>query len=170
MFADRAALTFKPIEGVERYRVEIEDEWGNNIFSVETGSPNVVTSSGVLKPGANYYWQALAIREKLAPDSFLLASSLTNLGVVARLQGNLETAESCQKRSLAILEKLIPGSFHVAGLLSNLGGVAQDKGDLEAAEAYYQRSLAIREKLVPGSFDLAASLNNLAQIIALVLV
>lgn len=63
VFADQAALTFEPIEGVKRYRVEIEDEWGNNIFSVETASSKVVASPGVLKPGANYYWQVRTLEK-----------------------------------------------------------------------------------------------------------
>lgn len=57
VLADELVITFDPIEGVEKYRIEIEDEGGDKIFSVETATHEVIISPGVLKPGANYYWQ-----------------------------------------------------------------------------------------------------------------
>lgn len=64
LLADKAILTFEPIEGAIRYRIEIEDEWGNNIFSVETASPKIVVSPGILEPGANYYWQVRTLNKE----------------------------------------------------------------------------------------------------------
>ena len=76
VIADDAILTFEPLEGVERYRIEIEDEWGNNIFSLETGSPKVIASPGVLKPGANYYWEVRTL-EKDKPSTVSYAAFAT---------------------------------------------------------------------------------------------
>jgi hypothetical protein len=76
VLADNAILTFEPLEGVEKYRIEIEDEWGNNIFSLETGSPKVFASPGVLKPGANYYWQVRTL-EKDEPSTVSYAAFVT---------------------------------------------------------------------------------------------
>lgn len=59
--SDNIVLSFDPLEGAEKYRVEIEDESGNNIFSIETTSPPVTVSPGVIKPGANYYWQVRSL-------------------------------------------------------------------------------------------------------------
>jgi len=56
VFADEAVLTFSHMGKAERFRVELEDEPGNNILSIETTSSEVGVSPGILKPGANYYW------------------------------------------------------------------------------------------------------------------
>ena len=76
VLADDAILTFEPLEGVEKYRIEIEDEWGNNIFSLETGSPKIFASPGVLKPGANYYWEVRTL-EKDKPSTVSYAAFAT---------------------------------------------------------------------------------------------
>lgn len=55
VIASKAVVTFEHIKGIKEYRVEIEDEWGNIIFAVETASHEVVISPGILKPGTNYY-------------------------------------------------------------------------------------------------------------------
>jgi len=90
MLADQAVLTFETIEGVERYRIEIEDEWGNNIFSVETGSPNVVASPGVLNPGANYYWQVRTL-EKDKPSIYGEAVFATVTEENARIRNDFKS-------------------------------------------------------------------------------
>jgi hypothetical protein len=76
LLADKAVITFDSIEGVERYRIEIEDEWGNNIFSVVTISPRVEISPGIIKPGANYYWQVRTL-EKNRPSTVAYAAFAT---------------------------------------------------------------------------------------------
>ena len=76
VLVDKAIVAFDPIEGVERYRVEIEDEWGNNIFSVETTSPRLEISPGIVKPGANYYWQVRTL-EKDRPSTVSYAAFAT---------------------------------------------------------------------------------------------
>jgi len=76
VLADDAILTFEPLEGVEKYRIEIEDEWGNNIFSLETESPKVIASPGVLKSGSNYYWEVRTL-EKDKPSTVSYAAFAT---------------------------------------------------------------------------------------------
>lgn len=90
VLTDQAILTFEPIDGVERYRVEIEDEWGNNIFSVETGSANVVAFPGVLKPGANYYWQVRTL-DKDTPSIFGEAIFVTVTEENARIRNSFKS-------------------------------------------------------------------------------
>jgi Tfp pilus assembly protein PilF len=60
------------------------------------------------------YQQALAIREKLAPNSLDVAGTLDNLGNVAYSRGDLARAEQLYQRALAIREKLAPNSLQVA--------------------------------------------------------
>ena len=63
VLADEAVITFEPIEGVERYMVEIKDEWGHRIFSVETGSHRVAILPGTLRPGADFYLSVLTLEK-----------------------------------------------------------------------------------------------------------
>jgi hypothetical protein len=78
VLADEAALSFGLVEGVEKYRVELEDAWGNKLLSVETTSAGVVISPGILKPGAGYYWSVRTLEKirlsKVADAEFVTLS------------------------------------------------------------------------------------------------
>jgi CHAT domain-containing protein len=113
-----------------------------------------------------YYQQALAIQEKLAPNSLQVATTLLNLGTVARIRGDLAAAERYYQQALAIFENLAPNSLDVAGTLHNLGNVAYSRGDLARAEQLFQQALAIFENLAPNSLDVAGTLNNLGNVAA----
>ena len=67
LLAEEAVFTFEPIYGVKKYKVEIKDEYGNKIFSVETRSTKIATYPSVLKSGANYSWKVW-ILEKREPS------------------------------------------------------------------------------------------------------
>lgn len=121
-------------------------------------------NSGELRAAKDYHRQALEIRERLAPGSLLVASSLNGLGNVANHSGDLEAAQDYYARSLAIQERLAPDSLELAGSLNNLGNIARERGDLESAQDYLKRALAIKERLAPGSRTLANSVSNLASI------
>lgn len=64
-----------------------------------------------------------------------MASSLTNLGLVEFVRGDLDKAEEYERQALVIMEKLAPGSLVVAGSLNILGNVEYNRGDLAKAEA-----------------------------------
>jgi hypothetical protein len=53
---------------VEKYRVVVDDEWGNSVFSVETNASRVAISPGILKPGFTYYWSVRTL-EKTRPST-----------------------------------------------------------------------------------------------------
>jgi CHAT domain-containing protein len=122
----------------------------------------VARSRSDLAVAEAYIQQALAIKEKLAPDSLDVASSLHNLGSIAISRGDVAGAERYIQRALAIKEKLAPDSLDVASSLNNLGLVARSRSDLAVAEAYFQRSMAIVEKLGIETKALADALRNLA--------
>jgi CHAT domain-containing protein/tetratricopeptide (TPR) repeat protein len=107
---------------------------------------------------------ALALFEKLLPDSVEAALGANGLGAVLLAQGDLAAAREVFQRSLAIYQKLEPDSLDVADSLNNLGSLAFDQGDLAGAKAFHQRSLVIREKRSPGSIKVAHSLNNLGNV------
>lgn len=57
LLAQQAEFSFSPGSNTERYRVDIEDEQGNNVFSAETRDARVLVSPGVLRPGEIYLWR-----------------------------------------------------------------------------------------------------------------
>jgi hypothetical protein len=58
---DETTLLFSPVREAARYKVELEDEPGRTIFSAETESASLVMPSGILKPGARYYWRVKTV-------------------------------------------------------------------------------------------------------------
>ncbi len=71
VLADQAVLTFDPLPEAKKYRVEIEDEQGRDLFSVETSLARVVVSPGIIKPGTQYYWQVrTAEKDELSSVSY----------------------------------------------------------------------------------------------------
>jgi tetratricopeptide (TPR) repeat protein/uncharacterized caspase-like protein len=117
---------------------------------------------GDVKTAQAFYERALSLREKYAPNSLELASSLSNLGTTYRVLGNPVKAQELHARALALWEKLAPGSLELAAILTNLGTTAYDRGELAKARGLHERALAIFEKRAPESLDLARILNNLA--------
>ncbi|MBI2298445.1 MAG: CHAT domain-containing protein [Armatimonadetes bacterium] len=115
--------------------------------------------------GAETAWKAaLAICERIAPDSGPVAACLGSLGNVAVDRGDLAAAEGLLKRALAIYERRQPDSLDVAQCLGGLGKLAAERGDLARAETYFRRTLAIHERLDPDSLLVANSHNNLGAV------
>jgi len=91
--------------------------------------------------------RALAIRERVAPESLDVSASLANLGIVALAKGDLAQAEQLARRSIAIDEALAPDTGEVGLDRMNLGNVLHDRGDLAAAEEEQRRALAVFERI-----------------------
>jgi CHAT domain-containing protein/Tfp pilus assembly protein PilF len=127
---------------------------------------NVAWERGDLDGAQRYYQQALAIQERLAPNSLQVAATLNNLGAVALGRGDLDGAQRYYQQALAIRERLAPNSLEVARTLIGLGNVALDRGDLDGAQRYYQQALALTERLAPNSLQVASTLNNLGLVAA----
>lgn len=68
------------------------------------------------------------------------AVAATELGTIARLRGNLDTATEYHKQSLAHCQE-IGDRFAEAVTYKNLGNTAYKQGNLVAAREYYQQSL-----------------------------
>jgi len=111
------------------------------------------------------YQRALAIWEKaLGPQHPNVATGLSNLATLYRLQGKYAEAEPLYQRALAIDEKALgPDDPEVATDLNNLAGLYRAQGKYAQAEPLYKRALAIDEKaLGPDHPGVATDLNNLA--------
>lgn len=59
--ADATTLRFGEVEGVDRYRVEIEDRGGKPVFAVETRSASLAVPAGILQPNESYYWRVRSL-------------------------------------------------------------------------------------------------------------
>jgi tetratricopeptide (TPR) repeat protein len=80
------------------------------------------------------------------PRSGRAAEILLQLGQIARLRSDYDTAQQRYQEAQAIFEEIgdrngLAGSYH------DLGMLAQQRGDYDAAEQRYQAALAIREEI-----------------------
>jgi len=107
------------------------------------------------------------VRKTLGPDHPDLASSLNNLAILMKAQGDFDAAKQLYEQSLAIRRKAL-GSDHldVADSLNNLANLLGAQGDYAAARPLHVQSLAIkREALGPDHLDVADGMNNLASLL-----
>ena len=118
-----------------------------------------------MKEAKNYFQQSLDMRIKLFhlehPE---VAASLSNVGSIHSLMGDLETAKDLFQRSYA-LRKTIYGEEHpcVADSLNNLGILYSKMGLTVEAVQYQEKALEMRKKLFFHDHGLVAdSYNNVA--------
>jgi CHAT domain-containing protein len=116
----------------------------------------------------DYAAHAVAIVQRLAPDSPPMVSALLNLGEAEQMDNNPDNADKAREHFLAALQiqkKLAPGGSDLeADLLTNLGIVEQARTNFAAAHQYFTEAVAISEKLDPTSFQFVKSLNQLAML------
>src|SRR5581483_5776900 len=122
-----------------------------------------ILDQGDLQNAEKYEKRALSIREKIVPEGLAVASSLRNLGKIARIRGDLTTAEGYYQHALTLGERLAPSSLENARFLIGLGYVARNRANFAQAAEYYRRALAIMEKEAPGSLNYSETLADLAQ-------
>lgn len=115
---------------------------------------------------AKQFWTAaLALQEKVAPDSMELAETLHLLGGLAKELSDLDAAREYHLRALDIRNRRKAGSLEVAESLHDLGAVAWTHSQWAAARDYLQRALALREKLKPGSLAVAETLRGMGMLV-----
>ena len=84
------------------------------------------------------------------PEHPDVANTLTNLGNVQQLLGELEAARATQQRALTIKEAVYgPEHPDVAITLTSLGNVQEDLGQRVEAEANVRRALGIYDASLP---------------------
>jgi tetratricopeptide (TPR) repeat protein len=113
--------------------------------------------------------RALAIDEKtLGPEHHETATSLNNLALLLKTQGDVAAARPLYERVLRITEKALgPEHPNMATSLNNLALLLRDQGDLASAQFHLERALAIRKKVCgPEHPDTANSLNSVALLLA----
>ena len=103
--------------------------------------------------------QALAIRERIAPDSLAAGVALYELTTV--MPDEAPEYEPLSRRALQIRERLAPGSRFEADCLTNLARFADKHGDSRAAVELQLRALAIHQGLDPKSRTVARAFSGL---------
>ena len=107
--------------------------------------------------------RALAIAEKLSPDTLQVASLQADLGQIDELEWKFKAAEQLYKSAMAIREKLLgPDDWNVAAVAMILGRVYFNEARFADAEVLLTRGLAIFEKVFgPDHENVAACLDML---------
>jgi hypothetical protein len=83
--AEAALLRFDAVEGYQKYKLDLEDETGNAIFSMETAATIVEIPVGVLREGAQYYWRVRTLdAEKPAMRGEAVFSTLNHKSATRR--------------------------------------------------------------------------------------
>jgi len=105
--------------------------------------------------------QAVALGERLAPESPQFAYSLELLGIVEIELGELRGARAKLERALAIEER---SHAFLAPIYVNLGGVAYNESDYAAARSYFEKALELFQKDPAGATGTAFALGNLGDV------
>jgi CHAT domain-containing protein len=89
---------------------------------------------------------------------------LTNLGNVALLEGNLESADRYHREALELNRQLDPLGAEVASSLNNVGQVARWRGQYETSRQSLEQALELKQALSPGSAWTANTLFELGEL------
>ncbi|HEX9941980.1 MAG TPA: CHAT domain-containing protein [Thermoanaerobaculia bacterium] len=117
--------------------------------------------AGEMARAESSFRSALEVGETAWGESLQVASSMTRLGNVLRLQSRLDAAAQLQRRALEIRQRWAPDSLEVADSLHQLFWVAVGQGDLDAMSDFTRRALTILERWPPDSLTMADTLNDL---------
>jgi CHAT domain-containing protein len=116
---------------------------------------------GRFDEGYEFTKRSLEIRERAAPDSLVVASSLTNLAAVLGQRGDAAAAEEKLLKALKIFEAR-GVDRDTSACLSNLASVGLVRRDFVAAERYSRRALELNQRLDPNGPAAAANFGTLA--------
>jgi len=143
---DATVLRFAPTAEATTYKVDIEDEGGKTVFSIETQAPSIAISAGVLKPAARYDWRV---------------RTLNKPGPAARGEGEFTTLSSHAVTEREALRQPLHAAGDAASLAllaeidRRLGLLYEAREDLRAALVKSPGNEAIREALkrLEAAFD-----------------
>lgn len=118
--------------------------------------------AGDLARAETSFRSALAAGEAAWGEGLQVASTLTRLGNVLRLQRRIEAAAQLQRRALEIRERLAPDSLEVADSLHQLFLDANAREDLDAMAELSRRTLAVLENWPGDTLAMADALNDVS--------
>jgi CHAT domain-containing protein/Tfp pilus assembly protein PilF len=102
---------------------------------------DIATLRGSLAEAEEYYNEALASAETLAPGGLETATILQALGDLSRERGNLAKAERYYRRAIAGFAAIAPGSTRHAETLAALASVLRDRRQPRIAAHLYEQAL-----------------------------
>jgi tetratricopeptide (TPR) repeat protein len=128
----------------------------------------VLYAQGQVTPAIEHQQRALALLEKLEPNSLSLAETLNDLGAALRGGGKPKEALAAFERALSILvQKVGADSDLIATTRNGIGNVYMLEGRFDEAFGAYRQALEIFEKtLGPTHFRTVTTLNNLGVVLA----
>lgn len=138
VLASNAVLSFKPVEGISKYKVDVEDEIGNSIFSVETSSTAITISPNIIKDGSVYYWRVRTLdQQKRSVHAEAIFETVTKENV--KLRSTLkQQMEKQQDISLLML---------LADLDRNLGLMKEACEEIQSAIKQYPDNPMLMQSL-----------------------
>ncbi|MCY1068993.1 serine/threonine-protein kinase [Nannocystis sp. RBIL2] len=154
---------------IDHYRRSLADLPERSVPSVTTRQnlANVHLSLGQLEPAQIIFEDLLALRRDIYGEGHPNnAFSLADLGNVATLRGDFDTAEKHQRAALTILRAALPPRHErLAYPLSALADIAAQRGDFgEALDAYEEARAIWEHNFGPLSTRVAAMLERLASV------
>jgi CHAT domain-containing protein/Tfp pilus assembly protein PilF len=125
----------------------------------------LLVSQQRLDEGEKLLRESLVLQEKLGTDGVIMATTLTNLGIVARQRKDFAQAEAYYLRALAYREQgLAPTHPDIAMNLNNLANVYKSKGDTAKSLETHLRAYSIMEQSAgPYGANTVLSLGNIAR-------
>jgi CHAT domain-containing protein len=125
---------------------------------------NLAFERGEPAAAERFHRRALAVRERVAPESIDHAASLQNVGKALQIQGDPGAAEPYLLRAREIKAGLVPESLDYSNALTALGRLRRDQGRLAEAETLHREALALRRAAARGRWEWAESLFLLGEI------
>jgi len=136
--ADQAVISFGLFPDVGKYRVEVEDDAGNDVYSAVTPGSPVVLPPGILKPGRVYYLSVRTLETKRVS-----ARADTIFAVITEEQAGLREALKLQAdQSKGAADRLL-----LAQLEMTLGLQKEACASLKSALVLQPENAAIRRIL-----------------------
>lgn len=159
---DKAADVYR--RALELTRGHAGDGLVAAIFMTELGHLDYYASR--FEEALRLYNETVAIRERLAPDTWALAASLNNVGNAQAELGDHAAAEAIYRRALEIAERVAPEGPRTGAHLNNLAIEVRIRGDLAQAQALLERARAMEERQAPaeGTHFLADILHSLGRV------
>lgn len=107
-----------------------------------------------------YSGEAVAIAERIAPESLLLDGILENEGILETHEGDLPAARQHLQHALEIRQKL---HASMGSVWINIGSVALDQYDFAAARTYFEKALAYFTEKFPNTSGIPFALQDLSE-------
>ena len=119
---------------------------------------------GALADASFDFERALDIWRAIPGAELSVADCLVELADLARLQRQLDRAQTLLDEALTLQRTLAPGSLELAKSLSLQGTLAWYRGSLTDAGKYFQQALDVQQQLAPDGLEVATSFNRLGAV------